>query len=360
MHESFHFSKIIATASPILHQWAIENDVFLFDYDEFHWSTDRKNQISIAADEIKGGGYRFVAMCESHPFFNTEERYADNQKIIESIFAAISLPVVWLTADWRLWHSGNTNNRTFFPAWYFRLRDHAVNNQYYNYPIPTERKYNFSCCNFSNLRSEKLFNYIECYKRKRSDWYLTIYNHPTWCEAPYDISNRTGIPLEHRILWQDEIRPKIKDYSYDLLNGEYQNLAYSTIHPGHIDAYCNLVMEHSMEIEIASEKTFKPFIAEQIPIFLGAIGIAKFVESLGFDIFRDFVDHDAYDISDYYYIDRITAVHQEIDRIYATDNWQTFFNRPDVVARKLKNKYHFYSDHIDHMTVLHLDRMLDK
>jgi hypothetical protein len=220
----------------------------------------------------------------------------------------------------------------------------------------------------SNLRKEKIYNYIECFRRRRSDWYLTIYDHPHAAISKKDIAEVCSLPQEHIDIWNSCIKNIIPEYKHDLLNDENLN-PHSTIFLGHTDAYCNLVMEHTMEVECLSEKSFKPFIAEQIPVYVASVGAALAVSTLGFDMFYDFVDHHQYDFvtSDFVenqgnygsFTHRIAAVHQTIDALYKTD-FRSFITRPDVIERKLQNKEHFYSDAIDHMTIRHLDRLIKR
>lgn len=210
----------------------------------------------------------------------------------------------------------------------------------------------------TNLRTEKIINYLECVKRNRTDWFLTIYDYvgpncPRLSET--DIKEITCISKENEILWNTEVKPNLKPYEHDLLNDEQLN-AFSTIFPGHTNAYCNLVVEHSSEIEIASEKSFKPFIAEQIPIYSAHKGITQFIESLGFDVFRDFIDYTNYDNAESF-LDRIPALHREIDKVYATVNINEYVTDPVVRQRLLKNKELFYSDQIDRLTIDYIKKL---
>jgi hypothetical protein len=217
----------------------------------------------------------------------------------------------------------------------------------------------------NNYRSEKIYNYIECARRQRNDWYLTLYNHPGARISDKDIKDVGAITLEQQDFWNANIKDTIPEYKFDLLNSENLN-PHSTIFLGHTGAYCNLVMEHTMEVECLSEKSFKPFIAEQIPVYAASRGAAQAMSMLGFDLFYDFVDHNQYDSvhlnnrrEAINYTMRLDALHAAIDKVYQTD-FQSFIHRPDVIERKKKNKEHFYSDAIDHMTVQHLDLLIKR
>ena len=67
-------------------------------------------------------------------------------------------------------------------------------------------------------------------------------------------------------------------------------------HPAYIDAYCNIVTESECEewpycrninLPIITEKTNKPFITKQIPLFLAARGHLKYLKGLGFEVMED-------------------------------------------------------------------------
>lgn len=345
-------------AGALVDNWAEHNRVFLFDFDELMYSQCTELVIHSTLNEAKIQNYKIIAVVESHPFFKEptgrDERYKNKNQLLVDILKKYKFPFMMLTANWVNWQKP-LMPESFFPCWFFRLRNFAIKYNYQDYKFPIDRKYNFSCCNYSNLRSEKILNYIYCFKKYRRDWYLTIYDRPDRSISALDITQVPNLTSNNRDIWNKEILPNLKPYEYDLLNGEQLN-AYSTIFAGHTDAYCNIVVEHSAEIEIVSEKSFKPFIAEQVPVYVGQQGITKFIESLGFDVFRDFIDYTKYDALDSF-VDRIEAMHQEIDNLYNNGDPGNFFKQPTVQSRLKKNKELFYSDHIDLLTIYYLDKL---
>jgi len=69
-------------------------------------------------------------------------------------------------------------------------------------------------------------------------------------------------------------------------------------HPAYHEAYCNIVTETETEwdhttqpqpYEIITEKSYKPFLAGQIPLFLAAPGHMAYLERLGFEVMWDLV-----------------------------------------------------------------------
>ena len=69
-------------------------------------------------------------------------------------------------------------------------------------------------------------------------------------------------------------------------------------HRAYRESYCNIVTEtdtewdlsaHASTREIITEKSYKPFLSGQIPLFLAAPGHMAYLESLGFEVFWDLV-----------------------------------------------------------------------
>lgn len=367
MHIYFDFAKqTLNQASPLIAAWAEQNHIGLFDFDCCMFA-DNAEEITSQHMKWVTDNYSSMAVVEMHPYMNNYDRYVEKIEMIQGIATQLNLPLTYWTTRYQYWNE-SVPDKTFFPGWYFVLRNHAKTRMYDTYKFPDDRNYNFSCCNMANLRKEKIYNYIECFRRRRFDWYLTIYDHPHAAISKKNIAELCSLPQEHIDIWNSSIKHAIPEYRYDLENEEIL-CAHSTIFPGHTDAYCNLVMEHTMEFECLSEKSFKPFIAKQIPVYVASLGAAQAISMLGFDIFYDFIDHNKYDFVTSGFVKnqgnydnfthRIVAVHQTIDELYKTD-FRSFITRPDVVARKLKNKQHFYSDAIDHMTIQHLERLIKR
>jgi hypothetical protein len=65
-------------------------------------------------------------------------------------------------------------------------------------------------------------------------------------------------------------------------------------HYSHHDSYCNIVTEsetdgfpYQLPLEIITEKSYKPFVAKQIPIMLAGRGHIAYLKSLGFEMMED-------------------------------------------------------------------------
>jgi hypothetical protein len=356
----------LKNASPLVTQWAEANDVVMLDFDNCMFDQRFDEHILAFLKYTKENG-QLLAIVECHPFFSTDELYLQRQYNIEKISHDLNLNYFFLTADYNLWLEDTNTNKTFHPDWYFRQRQWSIENNYKSYNFDKARHYNFSCGNKSNFRTEKIYNYIECYRRRRLDWFATIYNHPNAKISEKTSKEFAGLSKEQQQLWDTEIRHTIKEYENDVeLPDIYFTNPHCVIFPVHTNSYCNLVMEHTMEVPVLSEKSYKPFIAGQIPIYLAATNAARSLSYLGFDLFYDFVDHTQYDTVTVNnsripenFTKRIDKVHELIDNLY-TANITDFIHNPGTKQRLKFNQDYFYSDEIDKLCVRHLDKILDK
>jgi hypothetical protein len=367
-HERYDFqNNNFKDSSPLITTWAQNNSIGMFDFDECMFD-QASEQMFVEHLTWAKNNFAALAIVECHPFFNTDERYHERTNSINRIADDLNLSLIFLTADYKLWEGTEKTNRTFFPDWYFRQRQWAVQQNYKEFKFSDSRKYNFSCGNKSNYRSEKVYNYIESYRRNRADWYITMYNYPQARISDTPGQHIAGLTEDQIEVWDNKIRPNIPEFKDDLVFPDiYVTNPHSTLFPVHTDSYCNLVMEHTMEVPVLSEKSFKPFIALQIPIYLAATGAAAAVTKLGFDIFYDFVDHNLYDyveINPEYSITenftkRIDKVHELIDTLYQT-NFEDFIHSTTTKIRLQQNQDYFYSTEIDKICVDQLNGILNK
>lgn len=356
-------------SSNVITNWANKNNLHLFDFDNCMYAHEDIEILKNHLIWVKNN-YAMLIVVECHPYFPNYDRYCKKIDIIFKIADEINLQIKNLTADYTLWKNTN-KDKTFFPDWYFRQRRWAIEHNHRSYNFDMHKKFNFACGNKANLRSEKIYNYIECHRRYRSDWLITIYNHEAGPDhhaniSEIDIKNVAGLTDTQIDIWNNEIKANIKKYVFDYSLPDTTDSPHGVIFPVHTDSYCNLVMEHSMEVSILSEKSYKPFIAKQIPIYLASLGAANALKNMGFDLFYDFIDHDLYDnlfVSESRLIEnftiRIDRVHELIDNLYTT-NFTDFFHDPNTKQRLQNNQDYFYSDAIDKLCVWHLDQLLNK
>ena len=130
-------------------------------------------------------------------------------------------------------------------------------------------------------------------------------------------------------------------------------------------AFVNLVLETSYDILVTinnwnlpfmTEKTSKPFVWYQVPIFLGPVGTLPLVREVGYDVFDDIIDH-SYDSEPNPY-KRIKLVIDQLERIcswpleqckqYHSDNRSRFIsNREKATRLSQRDRFHINKRNIE-------------
>ena len=62
-------------------------------------------------------------------------------------------------------------------------------------------------------------------------------------------------------------------------------------HDAYTNAWINIATEHDFATNFVSEKSIKPFLTEQLAIFVAGPGTVERLRSLGLDVFDDIIDH---------------------------------------------------------------------
>lgn len=218
---------------------------------------------------------------------------------------------LYLVADWNEFNL-NHSNVCYFPFWAlavsFAFPDSTLK---INSPRDINRKFLASCLN-RNIREKphRVYNLIQLLKK-------SYVNKILW--TMYDFRDDTIGTIPEQYL------------SIDVVN-EFNNLLptlpkieidevkciLDTNDPAFLDCYLNIVTESHYESKMVSEKAFKPFLAGQIPIFVGPEGIANHIKNLGFDLFYDIIDHDQYD-NEPTWEKRIEKIHSLLDQLSCLD-----------------------------------------
>jgi len=112
-------------------------------------------------------------------------------------------------------------------------------------------------------------------------------------------------------------------------------------------SYINLVSESDSKTFndsfFLTEKSIKPFVLQQIPIFLGATGIASHYRNYGFDLFEDIVNH-SYDSVETLDL-KVNLILKELYRIYSFD-FKTIFEK---INDRLYHNYDLYGNMLNHI-----------
>ena len=107
--------------------------------------------------------------------------------------------------------------------------------------------------------------------------------------------NRRGIIDQCAFSFTEPVYYEKDQYTYpyplNIANEEF-DLTRNDIGVGHEvyrDCAVNLVTETATDLTYISEKTCKPFVAQQIPILVGSTGVNQFLSDIGLDMFADVV-----------------------------------------------------------------------
>ena len=187
-----------------------------------------------------------------------------------------------------------------FPLWYFD-RFYWLNKTKSNSFIPLIKNlnYGFSCLNHRASIDRILLGYNLNKKNLLDDMVYSQHTYGNWWQTN-SLPINSDIPNDLQSYL--DLLPIVHNTEEHLLGKMQKQLPYGgnqldTIdHPAYIDAYCNIVTESECEewpysrninLPIITEKTNKPFITKQIPLFLAARGHLKYLKGLGFEVMED-------------------------------------------------------------------------
>jgi hypothetical protein len=97
------------------------------------------------------------------------------------------------------------------------------------------------------------------------------------------------------------------------------------IHDAYNNSYLNIVTEHDFESKFISEKSIKPFLTEQMAIFVSGPGNTQLLRESGIDIFDDIIDHDYYD-HELNPMTRLDKVHELLNKMSIWD-WENVYQQ---------------------------------
>ena len=132
-------------------------------------------------------------------------------------------------------------------------------------------------------------------------------------------------------------------YPLNIANEEF-NLTRNDIGVGHTvyrDCAVNLVTETATDLSYISEKTCKPFVARQIPVLVGSIGINQFLSDIGLDMFADIIPWAEWDNEPDDNI-RITKIVDFTEAWLQSGTMLEDYRR--LLSRVEANKQYFHSD----------------
>ena len=153
-------------------------------------------------------------------------------------------------------------------------------------------KHGFSCLNNSNNAHRTLLGYW-LYNQKLLDDIIFSQNIFNDGYAITRISQDANILNLENFEEYKNLLP-IRAQFETVPVSEFRDIqAYAIVHPAYTDAYCNIVTESECEeypftrkinLPIITEKSWKPFMAGQVPIMLAARGHIAYLKGLGFEM----------------------------------------------------------------------------
>jgi hypothetical protein len=254
---------------------------------------------------------------------------------------ASNIDVVVLSNDYRLYYNPQ-EYYMFFPLylWMFSLRDPLWwNDETMVFDIVFDVESN-KTQGLSSLNRNPSFHRIVLFNNIiHKPWFDKIaytFGHFSW-HAPLELN--CG-------LLDEEIQTfKNNQHRLPILLADTDTFVsatdYGLNHWTHIHSAFNLVTETAVDDRFfCSEKTCKPLMAKQIPIFIGPRGLSQFCEDIGLDMFSDIIPWKTWD-SNVRSRGRVLKVVEFLDSLMEQDLlalYKTLETRVD------RNKEYFHSE----------------
>ena len=190
-------------------------------------------------------------------------------------------------------------------------------------------------------------------------WAFSLRKSLWWHGFSFDAGNKKtqGIMClnnrerAHRTwLWEEFSKRNLTDYMMYTFVG-YRTLPNESFDPGRNDVgvdhsvynqyAVNLVTETDVDLTYLSEKTCKPFIARQIPIIVGSVGVNKFLTDIGLDMFEDIVPWRTWDSESDRHV-RMGKIVLFVEQWIRSGSILDDYRR--VIDRVERNKRYFHSE----------------
>lgn len=234
-------------------------------------------------------------------------------------------PVYILSSNFQYYKKSLDDRIIFFPYWHIWSSLEKPN--FYD----NDRSYVLSCLN-ANPWNHRVLTYLGLAKKSYFNKILF-----TWKGKLY--SQDMGIDCISDVTLSEE---ELAEYNLlpnkILFNDEENNILDTGCdHPAYKSSYVNLVTEtySKINVNLLSEKTFKPIRSGQLFILIGSPGSISHLRDIGFDTFDDIIDHSYDDILD----DRarIAAALKQVDYLFDLDLKEIFVK----IKPRLKKNFEF-------------------
>ena len=277
-HQQFvqsYWTDNFTTVNPDFLKLLQKNLLLVIDLSTEHWGPAKHHLIDDVYDRLELGNCVFLLL--SH-------RPEDHQRRPNLFFYPSE------------YH--NSKNKFLYPA---------------QWDLISPKKYKVSCLNHL-ARPHRIYNW---YKAKGKKWF----HNCLWSmhNELYPRSDEPQLPEVIRECWnacKDQFvqSPQMQD-----LDNYKKKYIWGLDHPAYIDAYINIITEHSVIDGIyMSEKTWKPVAAGQLFLSVGNPGSIDYLRSVGVNVFDNVIDHAYYD-NEMDWQSRIDRMHEILDDLMNQD-----------------------------------------
>ena len=236
------------------------------------------------------------------------------------------IPVLFLSSNMEYFYT-NHDHVVFFPFWLLAAQEFPKNNLVFGSELDIYRKHQIATSP-RNLkhRKHRLYFYGKLLQTNFAD--KVRKNFFKYDDFDFNhLEYSAGLSFDE---WQHF--KTIYDNS-PYFDAAEQQAVVDTNFDIYLESYIHLVSETYTEYSFISEKTYKSFLAGQIPMILGCPGVMAMLKDLGFDIFDDVIDHKFYD-SQTNFTQRVTNMLEVVQHTYTLKLDQIF---AATVSRRQKN-----------------------
>jgi len=298
-----------SAAKPYLSQWFYQDIVIVSDLDIWHCDFDEKN--------AKYNSKKIITLLEKHPCKNVVVDVSQNAfppKLIPNELIGLTT----LTSMYTEWYNQSAPDMHWFPIWMYMYSNRNNFSHMYRdrFDALGTKTHGVMCLNRGGRTHRvKFYHLMKDYANLMC---LTV---PIIDELPWQTGRLPGDGFD-----PDGVTP-INDVGVE--------------HPVYDQYAVNVVTETQTEFPSLTEKCCKPFIARQIPILVGNVGINQFHVDIGFDMFEDIVPWRTWDqeSNEDTRLEQIASfVKRWIDSGTILDDYR------QVQDRVERNKQYFHSD----------------
>jgi hypothetical protein len=281
----------------------------------------------VTYDLLEDTIHLIIVDCSHHPWqhFPIPDKFCD-------------IPVIGLTGFYDTCTTKVSHEWQYFYYPFYFAGPSCIDEYQSNFSSSSNvKKFKFSCLNRSP-KSERIWFYTQLFKQNfYNDSITSFFNN-----YPYDSPQVDLFDLDYDT--KEYFNKYISPLLPICLDTDCENYFTSEIyhnHPAYTDTYINIISEHSYQDKFLSEKSVKPIVSEQLYLMAGPAGAVKKLEQLGFDTYKDIIDHTYYDNEDNWQsrLNKMLEVAADLSK----QNLEKI-NKETYVRRANNHKYFFSQD----------------